>query len=360
MFSLGAKIRWKIHHQNWKMLQNFRIQSICWDFFFGLSRNKPKQKKTDISNMSCNNNNTTEPICVPLTDGTCVGVRLPTTTTSIDAAAPLDTTTPPAPQQQPPLLRPLLAEFLGTLLLVWVVVGSGIMGQTLSPDNVGVQLMINSLATVGGLYNIILVLGSVSGCHINPIVTLIDVVRGALPWTTGLAYASVQIPGGILGAVVANVTFAYEGGYIAEKERFGGHLWLSEVLATALLILVIHGNVRRGQEEKIPGAVAQLVGAGYFFTSSTIFANPAVTMGRMFSNSFAGIAPRSAGPYVGFQIVGALLGYGLVLVLFPEEDPSAKKNGTKSDCQQLRQVAFLDMNDHMAAMAKKNEDEINL
>ena len=281
-----------------------------------------------------------DPICVPLNNGTCVGVRLPPNT-AVD-----EDKTDEAPEASSTFLRSLGAEYLGTLLLVWVVVGSGIMGQQLSND-VGVQLMINSFATIGGLYNIILVLGPVSGCHINPIVSMIDLVRRELSVVQFGAYVVVQCLGGITGALVANLTFDYSFA-LAEKDRFGHHLWISEVLSTALLILVIHGNLRSGQSDKIPGAVALLVGAGYFFTSSTIFANPAVTVGRMFSNSFAGIGPRSAGPFVVCQIFGALLGYGLVRVMFPH---TKEEKDSCSQQHHLKQVAFVDMQN---AIVSKN------
>jgi glycerol uptake facilitator-like aquaporin len=182
-------------------------------------------------------------------------------------------------------LRPILAEFLGTAILVHVVVGSGIAGETYSTD-IGVAL--SAFATFAALYGLILIFGPVSGAHFNPIVSAVDVALGLRPASILPLYAIAQTAGAILGAILANVTYDVEIA-LSETERSGGHLWLSEVLGTASLLLIIHGCLRTNHATSIPFAVAAWVGGGYFTFSSTIFANPAVTVGRMFSNTFAGV-----------------------------------------------------------------------
>jgi glycerol uptake facilitator-like aquaporin len=203
------------------------------------------------------------------------------------------------------------------LLLVMIVIGSGIMGETLSED-VGVQLMINSIATMAGLYCLITTLGPISGAHFNPMVSMVDVLYGYMPAVQCLQYTVVQTMGGIFGALLANAMFDAPV-TLSTKARFSWNLWISEIVATATLIYVIHGTIRTGRSDNVPIAVAAWVGGGYFFTSSTIFANPAVTIGRMFSDTFAGIAPSSAGVFICFQIIGAFLGYGLVQFLYPTD-----------------------------------------
>ncbi|KAG7343346.1 major intrinsic protein [Nitzschia inconspicua] len=254
--------------------------------------------------------------CVPTDDGYCLQVEQPVTATACHANSPA-----PVPPETPiksnnlQRFRKLVSELLGTLLLVMIVVGSGIMGETLSED-VGVQLMINSIATLAGLYCLITTLGPISGAHFNPVVSMVDVLYGDMPMMECLWYTAVQIMGAILGALIANMMFDVPIA-LSTTVRFSWNLWISEILSTATLIFVIHGAIRTGQGDTVPIAVASWVGGGYFFTSSTIFANPAVTIGRIFSDTFAGIAPKSAGPFICFQIIGGLLGYGLVRFLYP-------------------------------------------
>jgi len=222
----------------------------------------------------------------------------------------------------PPLARRLLAEFLGTGLLVAVVVGSGIAAQRLSPDDTGLQLLQNSLTTVFGLGVLILVLGPVSGAHFNPVVSLVDWWLGRRD-RSGLApaelggYVAAQVVGGVLGAVLANVMFDLPAGRIATTERASSGIWVAEVVATAGLVLTILALSRTGRASLSAAAVASWIGAAYWFTSSTSFANPAVTAGRMFSDTFAGIAPVSVPAFVLAQLVGAAVGVGLAVVLLP-------------------------------------------
>ncbi|MFE7227485.1 aquaporin [Nocardioides sp. NPDC057577] len=220
------------------------------------------------------------------------------------------------------LPRRLLAELMGTALLVAVVVGSGIAAQQLSPDDTGLQLLENSMATVFGLAALILMFGPVSGAHFNPVVSLADWFLGRRAGT-GLslpevgAYTVAQVVGGIGGAVLANLMFDLDAVTISAKDRVtGGHL-LAEVVATAGLVALIFALVRSGRGALAAPAVGGYIGAAYWFTSSTSFANPAVTIGRVFSDTFAGIAPGSVAPFVLAQLVGAVLGVLLILALYP-------------------------------------------
>ncbi|MFF1252937.1 aquaporin [Pseudarthrobacter sp. NPDC058329] len=222
---------------------------------------------------------------------------------------------------QPPLWRRAVAELLGTSLLVMIVVGSGIMAQQLSPNDVGLQLLQNSTATVLGLTVLILVFGPVSGAHFNPVVSLVDWILGRRSGT-GLTlpelgtYVAAQVLGAISGSVVANAMFEV-GTSISGKDRAtGGHL-LGEVVATAGLILLIFALAATKRGVLAAPAVGAYIGAAYWFTSSTSFANPAVTVGRIFSDTFAGIAPASVPAFVIAQLVGAAAGLGLLLLLFP-------------------------------------------
>jgi glycerol uptake facilitator-like aquaporin len=219
--------------------------------------------------------------------------------------------------------RRLIAEFTGTALLVTVVLGSGIAAQQLSPDDVGLQLLENSMATVFGLAVLILLFGPVSGAHFNPVVSAMDWLLGRRAGT-GMAarhvvsYALAQTLGGIVGAWLANVMFDRRVFEIATKDRITvGHL-VGEVVATAGLIALIFALARSGRAALSAAAVGAYIGAAYWFTSSTSFANPAVTVGRMFSDTFAGIAPASAPGFIVAQIVGALIGVGLVIALYPD------------------------------------------
>ena len=221
------------------------------------------------------------------------------------------------------LPRRLLAEFVGTALLVTVVVGSGIAAQQLSPNDVGLQLLENSTATAFGLAVLILMFGPVSGAHFNPVVSAVDWFLSRHS-PTGLsaphvgAYAIAQCAGGIVGALLANVMFNLDIAQISTKHRVNsGHL-VGEVVATAGLIALIFALARTGRAALSAAAVGAYIGAAYWFTSSTSFANPAVTVGRMFSNTFAGIAPASVPGFVCAQLIGGALGLGLVVVLYPD------------------------------------------
>ena len=222
---------------------------------------------------------------------------------------------PPAP-----LPRCLLAEFLGTGLLVAVVVGSGIAAQQLSND-AGLQLLANSTATVLGLAVLILMLGPVSGAHFNPVVSVAEWFLGRRSGA-GLAagdlgpYVAAQIAGAICGSVLANAMFEVDQG-ISGTERAGGGRLIGEVVATAGLILLIFALARTARGALAAPAVGAYIGAAYWFTSSTSFANPAVTVGRIFSDTFAGIAPSSVAGFVAMQAVGAAVGIALVLALYP-------------------------------------------
>jgi len=228
-----------------------------------------------------------------------------------------------APVVTPALARRLLAELIGTGLLVTIVVGSGIAAQTLSPNQIGLQLLENSIATVFGLAVLILLFGPVSGAHFNPVVSIADWLLGRRAGT-GLAgrdvaaYITAQLIGGIAGAVLANAMFDLAPLHTATTTRAGAGLWLGEVVATAGLIAVIFALARTGRAGLSAVTVAGWIGAAYWFTSSTSFANPAVTVGRMFSDTFAGIAPGSAPGFVIAQLIGALLGASLVAALYPD------------------------------------------
>jgi glycerol uptake facilitator-like aquaporin len=222
---------------------------------------------------------------------------------------------------QPPLWRRAVAELLGTGLLVAVVVGSGIAAQQLSPGDTGLQLLQNSTATVLGLTVLILVFGPVSGAHFNPVVSLIDWILGRRSGS-GLTlpelgtYVVAQTVGAVGGSVLADAMFEV-GTSISTKDRATpGHL-LGEVVATAGLILLIFALASTSRGVLAAPAVGAYIGAAYWFTSSTSFANPAVTVGRIFSDTFAGIAPASVPGFVAAQLIGAAVGLGLLLILFP-------------------------------------------
>jgi glycerol uptake facilitator-like aquaporin len=216
------------------------------------------------------------------------------------------------------LARKATAEAVGTGLLVAVVVGSGIFAARLSPDDVGLQLLENSLATAGGLVALILAFGSVSGAHFNPVVSLADRIFGGLTTRELLAYVPAQVAGACVGAVVANLMFDLDAVTLSTRARDTSGLLLGEVVATFGLLLVILGVVRSGRAATAPFAVAGYIAAAYWFTSSTSFANPAVTVGRTLSDTFAGIDPASAPGFIAAQVVGALLGVALARYLFPD------------------------------------------
>ena len=228
---------------------------------------------------------------------------------------------------QPPLWRRAVAELLGTCLLVSIVVGSGIAAEQLSPGDVGLQLLQNSTATVFGLTVLILMLGPVSGAHFNPVVSLADWLLGrrsgaGLTLPEVGVYVTAQVAGGIGGSILANAMFDVPTS-ISTKERLtGGHV-LGEVVATAGLVLLIFALARTSRGVLAAPAVGAYIGAAYWFTSSTSFANPAVTVGRIFSDTFAGIAPGSVPGFILAQLAGAAVGMGLLLVLFPSAGRSA-------------------------------------
>jgi len=221
------------------------------------------------------------------------------------------------------LRRRLLAELLGSMLLAAVVVGSGIAAARLSPGDTGLQLLENAAATAAGLFAIILMFGPVSGAHFNPVVSLVDAAFGGLSRRDALAYVPAQVAGCVAGAVLANAMFAQAAVSIATTHRATGAHLLAEVVATAGLLLVIFSLARTGRGATAPAAVGAYVGAAYWFTSSTSFANPAITVGRMFSDSFAGIAPASAPAYVVAQLAGGVLAIGLIGALYPGIAPRA-------------------------------------
>jgi glycerol uptake facilitator-like aquaporin len=223
-----------------------------------------------------------------------------------------------------PLWRRLAAEFLGTALLVTAVVGSGIMAMNLSPTDVGLQLLENSTATVFALTILILAFGPISGAHFNPVVSAADWWLGrrgddGLSAADLGAYTLVQIGGAIGGSLLANAMFAVPAG-MSTKHRTGVHLWLGETVATAGLLLLIFALVRTGRAAIAAPAVGAYIGAAYWFTSSTSFANPAVTIGRAFTDTFAGIAPVSVPGFIVAQIVGLLIGIALIVVLYPAKN----------------------------------------
>jgi len=222
-----------------------------------------------------------------------------------------------------PLRRKLVAEFLGSLLLAALVIGSGIAAQRLSPGDTGLQLTENAAATAAGLFALILMFGPVSGAHFNPVVSVVDAVFGGLPWRHALAYLPVQIAGCIGGAVLANLMFSASAVSISTTHRATAAHGLAEVVATAGLILMIFSLARSGRADRAPAAVGAYIGAAYWFTSSTSFANPAITIGRMFSDSFAGIAPASVPLYLAAQIAGGALALLGVRALYPGVTPAA-------------------------------------
>lgn len=218
----------------------------------------------------------------------------------------------------PSIARRLLAEFLGTTLLLIVVVGSGIAAQRLSPHDAGLELLENALATGAGLTAIILAVGSVSGAHLNPAVSVVDAAFGGLSWRDVPGYIGAQMAGAISGVIVANATFSLPAVTISSHDRSSAALWLSEVVATLGLLLVIFGTARSGKVSTTPFAVGAYIAGAYFFTSSTSFANPAVTLGREFSNTFAGISPPSVLPFVAAQLIGSALAWLTIRTLYPD------------------------------------------
>jgi glycerol uptake facilitator-like aquaporin len=218
-------------------------------------------------------------------------------------------------------LRKASAEFFGTALLVCVVVGSGIMGTNLSNDN-AVSLIVNTISTIFALALLILVLGPVSGAHFNPVVTLVQFLSKSISMTTSLAYLVAQVSGAIVGALVANAMFDLAVFQVSSNLRVTSGTLIGEVIATAGLVLLIQTLISRKQDSLIAVSVAAWIGSAYFFTSSTSFANPAVTVGRIFSDTFAGIAPASVLPFIGAQLIGGLIGFVVARTLSPNKKVS--------------------------------------
>ncbi len=211
-------------------------------------------------------------------------------------------------------MKKMIAEFVGTATLATVVVGSGIMAENLTRD-IGVQLLINAAATGAALWLLITLFAPISGAHFNPVVSGIAFIRKELSLEVAAAFIALQTLGAIAGTIIANVLYEHPAIDISSKDRDGGHLLLSEVIATAGLVFVIYqlSTIKKGRY--VAAGVASWIFAAYFFTSSTSFANPAIAVGRTFSDSFAGIAPHSAATFIPFQIIGAALGYALFTTL---------------------------------------------
>ena len=234
------------------------------------------------------------------------------------------------------LARRALAEFVGTAFLVAAVVGSGVAATRLSPNDVGLQLLENSVITGGALVALILALQPVSAAF-NPIVTLLERSFGAVTSREAAALIAAQIAGGVLGSVVANLMFKLPAVTLSTHHRTGSGIWLGELVATLGLLIVIFGTVRSGRADRVAYAVGGYILAAYWFTSSTSFANPAVTIGRTFSNTFAGIAPSSAPMFVLMQLAGGLLGYGLIRALYPNSPALAAEVAAADTAPPTRQ-----------------------
>lgn len=214
-------------------------------------------------------------------------------------------------------MRRAAAEFLGSALLAALVIGSGIAAQRLSPTDTGLQLLENAFATALGLPVIILVFVAVSGAHFNPVVSLVDAALGGRRWRDVAAYVPAQVAGCIGGAVLANTMFGLPALALSATERMDPPRFLAEIIATAGLVLVVFVLARTGRGAVVPWAVGAYIGAAYFFTSSSSFANPAITIGRMFSDTFAGIAPASAPGFVLAQLIGGAVGVLAILWFAP-------------------------------------------
>ena len=216
------------------------------------------------------------------------------------------------------LTRRLVAEALGTGFLVIAVIGSGIMASRLSPNDTGLQLLENAAATAAALIGLILIFGAISGAHFNPVVTLVDRAFGSISTRDASLYIATQVVGGCVGAMLANLMFELPAIELSTKSRSSPALWLSEIIATVGLLLVIHGCVRTGRANVVAFAVGIWIGGAYWFTSSTSFANPAVTIARTLSDTFTGIEPSSAPMFILMQLVGAAIAYGLIRLLYPD------------------------------------------
>ena len=217
------------------------------------------------------------------------------------------------------LTRRLAAEAFGTGMLIVAVIGSGIMASRLSTGDVGLQLLQNAAATAAALIGLILMFGEVSGAHFNPVVTLLDRLLGTTSSRDSVLYVIAQIVGGCAGAMLVNVMFELPAVNLSSHTRSSPALWLSEVVATLTLLLLIQGCVRTGRANVIPFAVGAWIGGAYWFTSSTSFANPAVTLARTLSDTFAGIAPSSAPMFIVMQLIGMAIAFGLVRLFYPHD-----------------------------------------
>jgi glycerol uptake facilitator-like aquaporin len=220
-----------------------------------------------------------------------------------------------------PLWRRTLAELLGTVLLAVAVVGSGTAAQNLAGRNAGEALGVNAAATALALFVIIVVFAPVSGAHLNPVISLVDLVLGRRRLRDVVAYIPAQVIGCVAGTILANVLFGVPAISLSSNDRQSWPHLLSEVVATAGLVLVVFALSRSGNERFVAAAVGAYIGAAYFFASSTSFANPAITVGRMFTNTFSGIAPAAGAGFIAAQLVGGALGLGLVAALFPAGRP---------------------------------------
>ena len=226
------------------------------------------------------------------------------------------------------LPRRLLAEFLGALLLTAVVIGSGITAQRLSPHDSGLELSENALATALGLFGIIAAFAPISGAHVNPVISLVDAALGRRRWLDAAAYIPTQVVGCVVGAILANLMFGRAAISISSADRLTPAHFLSEIVATAGLVLIVFLLATTGRHSFTAPAVGGYIGAAYLFTSSSSFANPAITIGRMFSDTFAGIAPGSVPGFIGAQVIGGAL--GLLLVRLLTTAPHAQlREGTK-------------------------------
>ena len=217
--------------------------------------------------------------------------------------------------------RRFVAEALGTGLLIVAVIGSGIMAERLSPSDVGVQLLENAAATGVALVVLILIFASVSGAHFNPAVTLVARVHGTITTPDASLHVVAQVLGGCAGAILANLMFDLPAIELSTQARSSGALWLSEVVATVGLLLVIYGCLRTGRANAVPYAVGLWIAGAYWFTSSTSFANPAVTIARTLSDTFTGIEPSSVPMFVVMQLIGTGIALALIRVIYPTTAP---------------------------------------
>ena len=247
----------------------------------------------------------------------------------VDSPEPIPVDTPESTAFD--IFRKLCAEALGTCILLTVIVGSGIMAETLSPTDVGLQLLENATSVGLALIGLILIFGPVSGAHFNPIVSFLDCLHGDMSVMDVVMYTIAQVSGGICGTLLSNWQFD-KAVDLSEKARDDNHQYVSEVIASVTLLLLIHGCLRTNQKSAIPFAVGGWVTSGHFFTSSTIFANPAVTIARQFSNTFTGIKPSSVAPFIGCQVLGALISYVLIRLFFPKHIEMKKDDNLYLRC----------------------------